>query len=379
MSTKKRVLIGIILGVVLTAAVLIVILLNEPRQYNYNLSDYIKVAKYKGVEVLKHEADKVTEKDIQKVIDEELNAVKTTKKKKNGTVNKGDVCNINYVGKINGKKFDGGSAEDASATAGKKSAYIDGFESGLVGMKIGETKKLKLKFPNAYQNNEVAGKNVEFTVTVTSVNIDIVPKLDEDFVKKNTKYSTVSEYKAGVKKKIKEKNKNSQIEQDKYKIWSQLVADSKVIKYPKEELKAAKASAKKSLENYAKQMGSKINDFRKQMGLEKDDDYNKYIKEQAETSVKNAMVVYYIADKEKIKLDTNAGKAMKKMIEDAGYNDSTFESNYGMSIDKYVEENKNEYEISLMTKEVLDFIYGKVKFVDKLSPKKGSDFVKKTK
>ncbi|MBR0327389.1 MAG: FKBP-type peptidyl-prolyl cis-trans isomerase, partial [Clostridia bacterium] len=83
----------------------------------------------------------------------------------------GDVVNIDYVGKINGEEFEGGSATSQSLELGSDS-YIDGFEDGLIGAKKGDKVTLNLKFPQDYGNEELNGKDVVFEVTVNSVSVN---------------------------------------------------------------------------------------------------------------------------------------------------------------------------------------------------------------
>ena len=82
-----------------------------------------------------------------------------------GTVEETDAVLIDYEGKKDGVAFEGGTATDAILGIGSGS-FIDGFESGLVGVEVGETVDLDLTFPEYYSNTELAGQDVVFTVTV---------------------------------------------------------------------------------------------------------------------------------------------------------------------------------------------------------------------
>ena len=93
-------------------------------------------------------------------------------------VESGDIVNIDYVGKVDGQEFNGGSATGYHLTIGS-GTFIDGFEDGLIGKNVGETVDLNLKFPDNYTNNtDLAGKDVVFTVTVNS--ISRVPELTDE-------------------------------------------------------------------------------------------------------------------------------------------------------------------------------------------------------
>ena len=75
---------------------------------------------------------------------------------------------MDYEGKKDGVAFDGGTASDSILRIGSDD-FIDGFEDGLVGVKVGETVDLNLTFPENYGNTELAGKAVVFTVTVKGI------------------------------------------------------------------------------------------------------------------------------------------------------------------------------------------------------------------
>ena len=83
----------------------------------------------------------------------------------------GDKVNIDYTGYMDGEKFEGGSTEGQGTDLVLGSgSYIDGFEDGVVGHKVGETFDLNLKFPDDYKLNiELAGKDVTFEVTLNGV------------------------------------------------------------------------------------------------------------------------------------------------------------------------------------------------------------------
>lgn len=93
-----------------------------------------------------------------------------------------DQVNIDFVGKIDGEAFAGGSANGTQLVLGS-GRMIPGFEDGLVGAKAGEERVLNVTFPEDYQNLELAGKAAEFTVKVNSVSEPKLPELNEEFFK----------------------------------------------------------------------------------------------------------------------------------------------------------------------------------------------------
>jgi trigger factor len=94
----------------------------------------------------------------------------------------GDLVTMNFVGRIDGEAFEGGSGDGASLVIGKKQ-FIPGFEEGIVGLKAGDQKVVATTFPEDYPMKNLAGKAAEFDVSVTAVAKPKKPEIDEDFAK----------------------------------------------------------------------------------------------------------------------------------------------------------------------------------------------------
>ncbi|NOX75402.1 MAG: trigger factor [Gammaproteobacteria bacterium] len=93
----------------------------------------------------------------------------------------GDQLTIDFVGTMDGEEFQGGSAQQVPLEMGS-SRMIAGFEEQLLGAKMGEQRSLSLSFPEEYHVTELAGKPVEFAVTVTKVEEPVLPELNDEFV-----------------------------------------------------------------------------------------------------------------------------------------------------------------------------------------------------
>lgn len=101
----------------------------------------------------------------------------------NRKAKKGDVIVVDYVGKMNGEVFEGGTAFDAHIELGS-GQFIPGFEDQLIGVMAGDTALLELKFPDEYGATQLAGKPVTFNVTVKEIREFQEPELNDDFAKK---------------------------------------------------------------------------------------------------------------------------------------------------------------------------------------------------
>ncbi|MGC9741729.1 trigger factor [Pseudomonas sp. P1B16] len=111
-----------------------------------------------------------------------------------------DQVNIDFVGKVDGEVFAGGSAKGTQLVLGS-GRMIPGFEDGLVGAKAGEERVVNVTFPEDYQNLDLAGKAGEFTITVNSVSAPALPELNEEFFAQfGIKESTLEGFRTEVRK-----------------------------------------------------------------------------------------------------------------------------------------------------------------------------------
>jgi trigger factor len=100
-------------------------------------------------------------------------------RRKGSKAKDGDQVVIDFVGKIDGEAFDGGSAEDYPLVLGSNS-FIPGFEEQLVGVKAEEEKDVTVSFPEDYQADNLAGKEAVFTCTVKAVKEPTAAEINDD-------------------------------------------------------------------------------------------------------------------------------------------------------------------------------------------------------
>ena len=122
---------------------------------------------------------KVSEDDIDKMIEVLRKQHRKPEAVEREAVDSDSVV-IDFIGRIDGEEFQGGSAKDIDLELGAKK-FIEGFEEGLLGAMAGDNRILKLKFPDEYANKELAGKDVEFEVDVKTVNELVSPEMDSEF------------------------------------------------------------------------------------------------------------------------------------------------------------------------------------------------------
>lgn len=316
-----------------------------------NLNDYIKVGQYKGIEVKKTDV-KVTKQQMGDAIREALDAAKTSEDLKKGDkIKDGDTLNIDYSGELNGKKFEGGTAQGQSLTIGSGS-FIDGFESGLVGHKIGEKNiKLNLAFPLNYQQKDLAGKDVVFTVTVNSGTREVKPEYNKEFVKSQGDYKNEAEFEKALEEKLLKKNKADAKNEQQNEIWSKVLSNTKVKKYPKEMVEHYMTVYDEQLDYIAEQQGTTRKAIMEQYyGITSEKVLKKQFKESARLLVKQEMTIEYIAEKEGLEFTKDEADKLKADIEKQGYDDEKVEQETGRTMDQYLR-------IELLYGKTRDFLY----------------------
>ena len=165
-----------------------------------NLDEYIKLVDYDKLEV-KTEEVQVSDEEVQAQIDYILSQAGVSEKITEGTVKEGDVVNISFKGTLEDGTTNEGMQSDGYRLTLGSGGMIEGFEEGLYGAEIGKPVTLDLKFPDPYTNSpDLAGKGVTFEVTVLNKEVTVPAELNVEFVKNNSEYETVEEYRENLKK-----------------------------------------------------------------------------------------------------------------------------------------------------------------------------------
>ena len=128
----------------------------------------IELTDFKTIRLTKLTSD-VTDAEIDEAVARITEQNKPySAKPEGGKAAKDDRVVISFAGTIDGKPFEGGSADNSVVLIGSN-AFVPGFEDQLIGIGVGETRTLKVKFPDHYPKADLAGKNAEFVVTAKSV------------------------------------------------------------------------------------------------------------------------------------------------------------------------------------------------------------------
>ena len=283
----------------------------------------VTLGDYKGVTVEKT-IQSVTDEDVQNEID---NALANYPVEVDQAAKEGDTVNIDYVGKIDGEEFDGGSDQGADLKLGS-GKFIDGFEDGLIGAKKGETRTLNLTFPEDY-TQDLAGKAVEFTVTVNAVKEPLSEPTDQWVADNIEGYDNIADYKAGIRSEQEESNEQTAENQVRYAAWTQVIDNCTINEYPETLVEVGKKLYEQQVETYAKYAGMELDAYIESSGLTQEE-YQSNMEEYGKNVAAQALVCQAICDKEGFAIgDEDYQKALQDMLTESGCTEDELIQTYG--------------------------------------------------
>ena len=276
---------------------------------------YVILPEYKGLAVTVDPKQEVTDDMVTYYIRSKMNEDQQFHQL-TGKVANGDTVDISYVGTIDGKAFDGGTADDQLLVIGSNS-YIEGFESGLVGTTVGNTATLNLTFPKDYSNTDLAGKACVFTVTVNYI---LQPLSDANVNKVDKDYKDAASYQAAIKTLL-VNYYNSQYEYNvKSAIASKLLEGCTFKDIPQSLIDSFKAEQTDYLTGLAKNNGTDLNTYMEQQYGIAAADVDTKITEAAENDAKEGIAFQAIANQEKLNVsDADLSAEMTSQASAAGY------------------------------------------------------------
>lgn len=259
----------------------------------------ITLGEYKGVQVTKttvEVSDEEVDARIQSIVDSNPDFEEITDR----PAQDGDIVNIDYVGKKDGTAFEGGTAQAYDLTLGSNS-FIEGFEEGLVGAKVGDSLNLDLTFPAEYQSEELAGAAVVFEVKVNSIKVEKEAVLNDEFVAKVSQYKTVDEFRAGTKDEMLTAMQTQADEQKQYEAIMAVVNNSEIVC----DETAVEEQFNEQLNYYTSMVesyGMKLEDYVTMFGMDVDT-FKTQIRTAAEDAIKQKLVINAVAEKENMTVE----------------------------------------------------------------------------
>lgn len=331
-----------------------------PDEYNYDdLSKYIKLGKYKGVE---YEAanTEVSSSEVMNYINEQLAQNATVKQIDEGVVKSDSVAVIDYEGRLNGELVDGASAEGVTIDMSHNN-YVPGFVDGIIGHKVGDSFDMNVTFPKDY-SPELASKTVVFSVVIVSLQTTSTPEYTDEYVKNNTNYDSKQAYEKAIRSELKANKKAEAEETREMEVFEAILSDSKVIKYPEKELKARYDALLSSYRSLANDNDVEFEAYiRNEMNMSVEE-FSKQVEDNAKKIVKQELVLRQIASLEDIEISKKGyNKYLNDLLDSAGHSKSSFKEERGQSIEEYAKANNlfSSYLYKSVMERVMDYSVSK--------------------
>ena len=278
----------------------------------YDVSECVELGEYLGLSLDPIEVT-VTDVDVDMTIENTVKSRNLYDELTEGTVENGDIANIDYEGKIDDVAFEGGTAEGYDLEIGSGS-FIPGFEEGLVGVSVGETTDLDVTFPEDYGNADYAGKAAVFTVTVNS--IKRMPAMDDELAKKlsDGEYTAMAEYREAVREDI-----AGQMRDEESELVEKIVAGCERIEIPADLLDFYVEDNLRYAEQMYSYYGLSLEDVISSSGVTMDE-YKEQVRLSVQESLEKQLVVEAVVKKEGLEVDDEAMAAgAQELAEKYGY------------------------------------------------------------
>ncbi|MDO5134111.1 MAG: trigger factor, partial [Eubacteriales bacterium] len=318
--------------------------------------DYVELPeKYDRLKVEAAKPVDPTDEDVENRIQQELDNRTTLEESTHTHVREGYVVSIDYVGKIDGEAFEGGTGSyDLEIGSG---TFIEGFEEGLIGAKKGETLDINVTFPENYSATDLAGKDAVFTVTINKISEYITPKLTDEYVKSlnltnafGQAVTNVEEYRDYIRSNLIEEREATYEDTVKSAVAEKIVQESTLKQDPPENLvKRYNYLLTRQLEYYALQS---YMDLPTLMGLyfgATEDNYKEMIYDMAGSYAKQGLVLQAVADAENLNPDADE---VSTAIAEYVAMDATTES--VDDLDRLIKESLRD---ELLTDNVIEWLY----------------------
>ena len=258
----------------------------------------VKLGAYKDLEIGKKEV-KVSAKEVNDAI-EELRKNSAFLVVKEDAAKEGDTVIFDFVGTVDGVAFEGGSAQNYELELGSHQ-FIPGFEESLVGVKAGEHRDVKVKFPEAY-TPELAGKDAVFACDVHEVKEKKLPELNDEFIKDLNMpgVENLEALKASKKDELTAKKETEAKREYLAKLYETIAKGSK-IEIPSEMIDDQATAMRKDMEQRMAQSGLTFEQYLTFVG-QKEEEFMGKLKEDAKRDITNYFILEEVGKAEKLEI-----------------------------------------------------------------------------
>ena len=314
----------------------------------------VTLGEYKGVEVQKTKSE-VTEEDIETEIKRarEKNSRLITVEDRG--IEDGDQVTIDFDGSVDGKRFEGGKAEDYPLTIGSHT-FIDNFEEQLIGKTTGEECEVNVTFPAEYHVEELKNKPAVFKVKVKEIQRKELPEANDDFASEVSDFDTMEEYKKDLTEKLQAEKIEAAKTADEDKVVAKVIENA-TMEIPDQ---MVEEQVNGMVNDYAHRLESQGISFKQYveitgMTAEK---IGEQMKPQAIKRIQTRLVLEAVVKAENIQADDAAvEEQFDKMAEDFKMDKEQIKGMFG-------EEQMAQLREDLAVQKAIDFLVAEAKFVD---------------
>lgn len=256
----------------------------------------VKISSYKGMKIKQFAytvKDEEVDAEIKRV--QERNARNVPVEGR--AAENGDIANIDFVGTVDGVKFDGGEAEGFDLTLGS-GQFIPGFEEQVVGMNVGESKDVNVTFPENYQAEALKGKAAVFAVKLNKLQAKELPELTDEFIKDATGSATVEEYKVKAKERLQAQADKRATDATENSILEAIAANTEA-EIPQAMIEREIDGLVKKFEYQLMYQGLKLQEYLEFLKVT-EADFRKNYEEQAKKNVMNQLIISQIIKEENV-------------------------------------------------------------------------------
>ena len=314
----------------------------------------VTLGEYKGVEVQKTKSE-VTEEDIETEIKRarEKNSRLITVEDRG--IEDVDQVTIDFDGSVDGKRFEGGKAEDYPLTIGSHT-FIDNFEEQLIGKTTGEECEVNVTFPAEYHVEELKNKPAVFKVKVKEIQRKELPEANDDFASEVSDFDTMEEYKKDLTEKLQAEKIEAAKTADEDKVVAKVIENA-TMEIPDQ---MVEEQVNGMVNDYARRLESQGISFKQYveitgMTAEK---IGEQMKPQAIKRIQTRLVLEAVVKAENIQADDAAvEEQFDKMAEDFKMDKEQIKGMFG-------EEQMAQLKEDLAVQKAIDFLVAEAKFVD---------------
>ncbi len=271
---------------------------DEDKSYSFKAKVQVmpkaKLGNYTGLEV---------EKEIAELedgeVDEEISRLRKRMAKlepiEGRAAAEGDFALVDFTGYIDGEPLEGGAGKDHMLELGS-GQFIPGFEEQIAGMEKGQSKKLKLTFPETYKPEELAGKEVEFDVTVKEIKQRLLPEADDEFAAENSEFDTIAELHADIEGRILKSREASAESAFRARVLGKVLEDVELV-LPEPMIVSRASQIEYEFIYSMEAQGASVKDYMEQSD-EQRQAFSKHFYKQAEAILRQEMALEAIAEAE---------------------------------------------------------------------------------